>query len=180
MQPSKKFSDCCMELAERRAVDVPHEGDGGWFLWNETFFLFGTVLQIARQLKVVGKKIEVSPRVQCLWDDEVEVQVPSQVKWTSDKMSDRIRIFSNGSQYADWKASNCHRCTKFSGYDSLPTCDIDMSLGLANVNDGTVSQEIATRAGYDPDRYVWPCGEVEWIAEKREMIKETIDTQQKE
>ncbi len=90
----------------------------------------------------------------------------------------RIHIFSNGSQFNDWSASNCLRCTKWSGWDELPTCDIDMALGEAYLGDGTVSQEIATRAGYDPDKYVWPCGEVEWTEEWKEekkMISETIE-----
>lgn len=86
----------------------------------------------------------------------------------------KIHIFSNGSQYADWQTSNCYRCTKFSGYGELPTCEIDEAIGIAYLSDGTVSQKIATRAGYDPERYVWCCGEVEWteewIAEKKRMI----------
>ncbi len=80
-------------------------------------------------------------------------------------MTDRIQIFSTGSQYADWSTSNCHRCTKWSGWNELPTCDIDMALGEAYILDGTVSQEIATRADYDPEKYNWQCGEVEWTEE---------------
>jgi len=78
-------------------------------------------------------------------------------------MTDRIYIFSNGSQYADWQASNCHRCKKFPW--TLPDCDIDIALAEAYLNNGKVSQEIANRAGYDPDKYVWPCSEVEWTEE---------------
>lgn len=80
-------------------------------------------------------------------------------------MTDRIRIFSNGSQFADWEASNCQRCKKWAGWDKLPTCEIDVALGEAYLGDGTVSQEIATRAGYDAEKYVWCCGEVEWTEE---------------
>jgi len=78
----------------------------------------------------------------------------------------RVRIFSSGSQYSDWVASNCERCTKYD-LDDLPTCEIDEALGVAYFEDGTVTEAIAKRAGYtEPNlAYVWQCGEVEWTVE---------------
>ena len=82
-------------------------------------------------------------------------------------MTDRIRIFSSGSQYGDWVGSNCERCTKYDVND-LPTCEIDEAIGMAYMGDGMVTPEIAHRAGYTPEnqgRYVWPCTEVVWTEE---------------
>lgn len=88
-------------------------------------------------------------------------------------MTDRIYIFSNGSQYADWQASNCERCKK------IEQCEIWFALDDALWDDGTVSQEIAKRAGYDADRYLWPCGEVEWTEEwKTEHKRMIIDNRE--
>lgn len=79
----------------------------------------------------------------------------------------RYRPFANGSQYADWEASNCVRCTQYAEED--PTCPIMYALALACLDDGTVDEDIARRMGYLNDdgtdnalRYGWPCREVEW------------------
>lgn len=81
--------------------------------------------------------------------------------------TERVRPFSNGSQYSDWSGCNCERCTKGAhmlGFDALPTCEIELSIGEAYLGDGRVSADIAERMGYtaNTSRYVWPCNEVEW------------------
>jgi hypothetical protein len=90
-----------------------------------------------------------------------------------DTMSDKVYIFSCGTQYADWVGSNCERCTKYDAND-LPTCEIDEAIGMAYMDDGKVTEEIAIRAGYTEEnhlRYVWPCSEVEWIEESEYAAK---------
>jgi hypothetical protein len=81
--------------------------------------------------------------------------------------------FSTGSQYRDWQASNCERCTKFDPNKCDPKrCEIDFALALAYMGEGYISPEIAVRMGYDPVKYSWPCGEVEWTeAWKEEFTK---------
>lgn len=78
----------------------------------------------------------------------------------------RYRPFSCGTQYMDWCASNCERCTK-ADFTKQPTCEIDQALQRDMFGDGSVSEEIAERMGYleaakDGVPFSWPCGEVEW------------------
>jgi len=87
-------------------------------------------------------------------------------------MTTRIRIFSNGSQYMDWQASNCERCKKAIWTFEPPTCPIQVALEEADFDDGTISEEIAKQSGYDKERYVWPCAEVEWTEEWKAECKE--------
>jgi len=73
----------------------------------------------------------------------------------------KIRPFSSGSQYSEWTASNCERCTK--AYDRGEYCEIENALLIAFFDDGNVTQEIATRMGINSDSgYCWMCPEVEW------------------
>lgn len=88
----------------------------------------------------------------------------------------RVRPFHCGTQMADWTCSNCDRCTKQSdpeaSFDKM-SCEIERAIGEAYMSDGTVSQEMAKRMGYDgsPTGYVWQCGEWEtteaWKIESR-------------
>lgn len=96
-------------------------------------------------------------------------------------MAETIRPFSCGSQYGDWTASNCERCTK--DYDEAARdwrCDIQKAISGAYLDDGRISLEIADRMGYTKSHaafkagesappYVWPCKEWEptekWKAE---------------
>lgn len=85
-------------------------------------------------------------------------------------MTQQIRPFSSGSQYADWTGCNCDRCTKGAarlGPDALPTCEIELALGEAYFGSGKVSAEIAQRMGHTDHKgaYAWPCNEVEWTEE---------------
>lgn len=88
----------------------------------------------------------------------------------------RARPFHCGSQAADWTCSNCDRCKKQSPRDAAfdeMTCEIERAIGEAYMSDGTVSQEMAKRMGYDgsPTSYLWQCGEWEpteaWKIESR-------------
>jgi hypothetical protein len=77
-------------------------------------------------------------------------------------MSDGIRPFDSGSQYADWQARNCERCAKWDPNDADPDkCDLDFALGSAYLTDGLVSLEIDARLGRKPNenRYTWDCPE---------------------
>lgn len=78
----------------------------------------------------------------------------------------RYNPFSNGSQYGDWAASNCWRCTKDAPIGVPPTCPIQIALDGALFDDGTVSKDIARRMGYlgHEGHYGWPCGEIEEVA----------------
>jgi len=70
-----------------------------------------------------------------------------------------IRPFSNGTQWLDWEASNCDRCTK------LDKCELRDALNVAYYGDGSVPTEIGARLAYTADKYIWQCGEVEWTEE---------------
>lgn len=76
--------------------------------------------------------------------------------------------FANGTQYDDWCASNCERCKKSDYFNDGPGCDLEESLLLACFADGTITEQTAQRIGITGEtqnRYVWPCGEVEWTEE---------------
>lgn len=85
-------------------------------------------------------------------------------------MGDKIYPFSNGSQYADWLQRNCDKCALYS--EEKPECDIDIAFLHAQVNGGSIPEEIAKRCGYteahkdfhaDPRNnappYTWDCPE---------------------
>ena len=88
-------------------------------------------------------------------------------------MTKKVHIFSNGSQYGDWKESNCVRCKKSSYHDpeddgtKFPLdCDIESALMLAYVGDGMVTEEIRQRSGCEPGHYSWRCTEAEWVGDE--------------
>ena len=81
-------------------------------------------------------------------------------------MPKQIRPFSNGSQYADWEASNCGRCKKAVGDgDEGYPCEIQKALDYACVGTGKILLEIWDRMGHDEGNYIWQCGEVDWTEE---------------
>lgn len=84
-------------------------------------------------------------------------------------MSDRIRPFYCGSQWADFQCSNCDRCTKdYDVKDESYRCDLQQLIDEAALGDGTVSIETARRMGIvDATRghFLWPCAEVDWTPE---------------
>ena len=79
--------------------------------------------------------------------------------------TEQARPFYCGTQAADWKASNCWRCTK--AYDEQAgewRCDLERAIDDAQFGDGTISPDIARRIGYDNSSFahVWACTEVVW------------------
>lgn len=90
--------------------------------------------------------------------------------------TERIHLFSNGTQYMDWTFNNCDKCA-LAGDPSEPgssSCDLFEAICDAGADDGTVSAEIAARLGYSPIRYVWRCPEFTKdvppaLAQKREL-----------
>lgn len=63
-------------------------------------------------------------------------------------MAERVSVFSNGSQYADWQSRNCDRCTKYNPEKYDGQCDLDLALGMSYIDDGLLEQPIAERLGY--------------------------------
>lgn len=86
-------------------------------------------------------------------------------------MTEAVRPFSNGTQYADWSDSNCARCTKgvhrLNDETAWPTCELEAALLEACFGDGEIPLATAQRIGMreNEGRYVWPCAEVDWTEE---------------
>lgn len=77
-------------------------------------------------------------------------------------MSERIRLFANGTEFECWEERNCSRCAKAPGGDERSFCDLFDAIGEAMFGDGTFAPEIVARFGWKPEyRAVlgWPCGE---------------------
>jgi hypothetical protein len=73
-------------------------------------------------------------------------------------VSERIRLFSNGEEYRNWEHNNCDRCVKRWPGNGPALCDLEESLSVACIDDGTVAPEIAARLGYAGDPQFW-CAE---------------------
>ena len=88
------------------------------------------------------------------------------------------RPFHCGSQFGDWVASNCDRCTKDpcgEGDDhKFGRCDIADALAHAFFGDGEVSEDIAKRMNLPGNEkaLVWMCNEVEWTEEWEKKFEE--------
>jgi hypothetical protein len=85
----------------------------------------------------------------------------------------KVRPFSCGSQYLDWEASNCERCTKQYVEPNF-NCEIQAALLEACMGDGYITKSMAKRMGFEhiASKYVWCCPEVEWTeAWKKEYAK---------
>ena len=76
---------------------------------------------------------------------------------------DRVRPFSQGTQYLDWQEGNCCRCAKYNtegGEVVHPVCELDEALMVAMFDDGTISREIADRLGVPRNTWSdWACKE---------------------
>jgi hypothetical protein len=85
------------------------------------------------------------------------------------------RPFSCGSQFGDWRTSNCERCTKSIGdrWEVPYKCDIECAIDHAYLGTGEIEDGIAQRMNYSPDKYNWCCGEVEWTEEWKEKHEPT-------
>ena len=89
-----------------------------------------------------------------------------------------VHIFSCGNQWLDWETRNCCNCKKSinqkEAVEAPFLCDIEQALNIASI-DGMVPEDIAKRAGYDPeaDTWAWACPEIEYTDEwKRERFEE--------
>lgn len=82
-------------------------------------------------------------------------------------MSERVYVFSTGSQYADWGERNCQRCTKYNPERYTGECELDGAMGVAYLTDGRFEPDIAARLGYvegvawtnEGFAYTWDCPE---------------------
>ena len=87
-------------------------------------------------------------------------------------MENKVRPFSSGSQFIDWTAANCDRCTRGChrlSENAPPDCPLELALFEACFDDGTITAAVAERIGYAAGEYCWQCGEWDptqaWIAE---------------
>jgi hypothetical protein len=84
-------------------------------------------------------------------------------------MSERIHVFSSGSQFADWEMGNCDNCKKSIAPEGKRyKCPLQKEIHRAYSGDGTISKECADRIGYEPLAYGWWCPEKENVDQKRE------------
>ena len=76
-------------------------------------------------------------------------------------MGERIRPFSCGSEYVDWKCRNCNRCVKEWTEEHQWLCAIECAIDYAYMDDGTVTAEIGSRLKFDGLWVVPDCPERE-------------------
>lgn len=83
-------------------------------------------------------------------------------------MSDvRFFPFSNATQYMDWRARNCDRCTKDYDADTETChCEIEYAVSLASIGNGSIGGLSAVRMGFldsathqPTSAYTWDCPE---------------------
>ena len=158
------------------------------FLAGHTILDDGTVTAIGKSPSVVCdfavKGCKFHDSIKLLdWSKPLEEEHQPSV-W---RLNPEVCPFSNGTQYLDWKASNCGRCKKLATdtqitNDRMP-CSIEYALSMALIGDGEVSAGIAQRMGYfdnNPPKtkefsYVWQCGEVDWTEEWKEEYKKRYE-----
>lgn len=81
-----------------------------------------------------------------------------------EEAKDRMRPFSNGTEFMVFEESNCGRCWKSKPKNekisSASHCDLLEGLTLAMFMDGTISTDHAARIGFKPGMiYAPPCSE---------------------
>jgi len=57
-----------------------------------------------------------------------------------------MRPFSTGTEYAGWHSANCDKCKKYNE-DINQTCIYEYEIGLACIDDGTISEKSANKIG---------------------------------
>ena len=75
---------------------------------------------------------------------------------------ERVYLFSNGTQYADWQDNNCPHCWHFdpTGEGSCPVFEI---LQESFFGDGSFDRKDAAMIGYPDEIFVnWPCRSAVW------------------
>ena len=66
------------------------------------------------------------------------------------EIGERMRPFSNGTEYYMWLESNCLTCRSYrpTATSSRHGCPIEVSVALAKWDDGTIPARIALRGGF--------------------------------
>jgi hypothetical protein len=73
-------------------------------------------------------------------------------------MDERVRPFSNATEYQIWLAKNCESCkknVKRVGDEYISQCDIEEALSIGAITDGKVPKDIYERMG-DPLEFECP------------------------
>jgi hypothetical protein len=73
---------------------------------------------------------------------------------------DVVSPFPNGTSYMDWSARNCERCLL--GYDEEKRewrCELEKAINAGAMDDGTMSRELAVRAGLATKPFPRDCPE---------------------
>ncbi len=96
-------------------------------------------------------------------------------------MKERVIIFSNGTQYMQWNARNCDRCSKVTFnkfHEPVSTCPLWNAIADSMCDDGDFTPEMAKRLGHKSGAYTWDCPErnadtdaAEWDRREREAIE---------
>lgn len=65
-------------------------------------------------------------------------------------MSNRVRPFSNGTEFHMWLSYNCEGCCRYrpNATTSRDGCPIEVALSLGSASDGTIPERIAVRGGF--------------------------------
>lgn len=66
-------------------------------------------------------------------------------------VTERVTVFSNGTEYMSWRHVNCDQCKKDCPSDGNgnfgdPLCDIEEALAFGSIDDGKIKKELADRA----------------------------------
>ncbi len=78
-------------------------------------------------------------------------------------MSERVRPFSEGSEFIDWKRRNCDRCTLRWQAGHGYQCDIEAALDYAYLDNRTVRASIGERMGFSCQHVAEECPERELV-----------------
>lgn len=63
-------------------------------------------------------------------------------------MSERVSVFSCGSQYHDWQSRNCERCMLYNPETYYKRCELELAMFDSYLGNGSLAPEIAERLGY--------------------------------
>jgi hypothetical protein len=84
-----------------------------------------------------------------------------------------MRLFDCGSQFADWCASNCDRCSKHNEENQL-NCYLERELWYAYYGNGEICDSLGERLGgvaYN-GYFLWVCPEADYEDHETEMAAE--------
>ena len=72
-------------------------------------------------------------------------------------MGERVRPFSCGRYFRDWKSRNCQRCALQWQAGQGYQCDIEAALDYAYMDDGKVTTTIGKLLGFDGQHVAEDC-----------------------